>query len=122
MQEAATRYLAVLAFTGLNSESHESLKADVKNDCVRNNMNSLPQTYERLMEMAGGYETQDRSSQDPRGVGMALINTAGQGRGDPGSGGRGDCAGRGGRRDLAIKKRRARTRTNPTSKKGSSQM
>ena len=60
MQEAATRYLAALAFTGLNSESHESLKADVKNDCVRNNMNSLPQTYERLMEMAGGYETQDR--------------------------------------------------------------
>ena len=33
------------------------------------------------MEMAGGYETRDRPRRDPRGAGMALINTADQGQG-----------------------------------------
>ena len=47
--------------------------------------------------MAGGYETRDRPRRDPHGAGVALINTAGRGRGGPGRGGRGDNAGRGGR-------------------------
>ena len=49
------------------------------------------------MEMAGDYETRYRPSQDPQGAGVALINTAGQGWGDRGHGGRGNCAGRGSR-------------------------
>ena len=69
-QEAVTRYLAALAFTGLNSERHTSLKADVKHNWVQNNVDSLPRTYERLIEMAGGYETRDRPRRDPRGAGL----------------------------------------------------
>ena len=49
MEEAAKRYLAALAFTGLNSDQHKQLKADVRHDWVRNNTDSLPRTYERLM-------------------------------------------------------------------------
>ena len=60
MEEAAERYLVALAFTGLNSEGHTQLKADVKHDWVRNKTGSLPHTYERLMEVPGGYETRDR--------------------------------------------------------------
>merc|ERR1712194_333183 len=95
MEGAAKRYLAALAFTGLNSDRHKQLKADVRHDWVRNNTDSLPRTYERLMEMAGGYEKRDRPRQDPRGAGVALINTAGRGRGEQGRGGRGGGAGRG---------------------------
>ena len=65
MEEAATRYLAALAFTGLNSERHKQLKAGVKRDWVPNNTDSLTHTYERLMKMAGGYETIDRPRRDP---------------------------------------------------------
>ena len=60
MKEAAKRYLAALIFTGLNSEQHKQLKIDVKHDWVHNNTDNLPRTYERLMEMAGGYKTRDR--------------------------------------------------------------
>ena len=81
MEEAAKRYLAALAFTRLNSKRHTQLKADVKYDWVRNNMDSLPRIYERLTEMAGGYKTRDRPRRDPRGAGVALINTASRGRG-----------------------------------------
>ena len=44
MQDAAKRYLAAPAFTGLNSGRHKSLKADVKHEWVRNNVDSLPRT------------------------------------------------------------------------------
>ena len=97
MEEAAKRYLTALTFTGLNSERHKQLKADVKHDWVQNNTGSLPRTHERLMEMAGGYETRDRPRRDPQGAGMSLINTAGRDQGEPCSGGRGNRAGRGGR-------------------------
>ena len=39
MEETVKRYLAALAFTGLDSTRHKSLKADVKHDCVHNNAN-----------------------------------------------------------------------------------
>ena len=65
MEEATKRYLAALVFTGSNSKRHKSMKAGVKHNWVRNNVDSLPRTYERLMEMAGGYETSDRPHQDP---------------------------------------------------------
>ena len=55
---------------------------------------SLLRTYERLMEMSGSYNTRDRPRRDPRSTGVALLNTAGQGRGDQGRGARGNCAGR----------------------------
>ena len=42
MEEATKRYIAALAFTGLNSERHKSLKADVKHNWARNNVDSLP--------------------------------------------------------------------------------
>ena len=45
MKEIAKRYLAALAFTGLNNERHKQLKADVKHDWVQNNTDSLPRTY-----------------------------------------------------------------------------
>ena len=77
MEEAAKRYLAALAFTGPSSKRHTQLKADMKHELVQNNMGSLPRTYERLMEIAGGYGTRDRPHRDPRGAGVALINTAG---------------------------------------------
>ena len=113
MEEAAKRYLAALAFTGLDSTRHKSLKADVKHDWVRNNVDSLPRTYERLMEMAGGYETRDRPRRDPQRAGVALINTAGQGRGDPGRGGRGDRAGRGGCGGRGDQDKRNKSKGNP---------
>ena len=58
--------MGALAFTGLNSERRRSLKADVKHEWVRNNIYSLSRTYERLMEMVGGYTTRDRPCRDPR--------------------------------------------------------
>ena len=48
MEEAAKRYLAALAFTGLNSERHKQLKADVRHDWVQNNTDSLPRTLQAL--------------------------------------------------------------------------
>ena len=79
MEEATKRYLTVLAFTRLNSERHTSLKADVKHNWVRKNVDSLPRTYKRLIVMVGGYKTRDRPRRDPRGTGVALINTADRG-------------------------------------------
>ena len=49
------------------------------------------------MEMAGGYEKRDRPRRDPRGAGLALMNTDGRGRGEPGHGGCGAGVGRGAR-------------------------
>ena len=74
MEEAVKGYLASLAFTGLNSERQKQLKTDVRHDWMRNNADSLQRTYERLMEMAGGYEKRDRPRQDPRGAGVALYS------------------------------------------------
>ena len=49
VKEVAKRYLTALAFTGLNSKRHTSLKADVKHDWVQNNVDSLSRMYECLM-------------------------------------------------------------------------
>ena len=89
MGEVLKRYLAVLVFTGLNSEKHKKLKLGVKHAWVRNNTDSLPMLYERLMEMTGEYEgTRDRPRKDPRNPGVAFMNAQSRG-----TGGRGDCAG-----------------------------
>ena len=80
MEEADKRYLVALVFTGLNSEKHKKLKSDVKHDCVRNNTDSLPRSYKRLMEIVGGYEeTRDHSRHGSKSPGLALMNTDGQG-------------------------------------------
>jgi hypothetical protein len=95
MEEAVKRYLAALAFTGLNSKRHKQLKANVNHNWVRNNTDSLPHTYERLMEMVDGYKTRDRPHRDPQGAGVTLINTTGRCWGEPGRCGRGNGARRG---------------------------
>ena len=56
VEGAFKRYLVVLVFNGLNSKKHKKTKSDVKHVWVQNNSNSLPSTYERLMEITGGYK------------------------------------------------------------------
>ena len=65
------------------------------------------------MEIPGGYKTRDRPRQDPRGAGGALINTAGQGRGDPGRGGRGARAGRRGHGGRGGQEKRIKSKDDP---------
>ena len=83
-------------------------------------MDSLSRTYKRLIEMLGGYDTRDRPRSDPRGGGVALINTAGRGRGDQGQGARGNGVGPETKGNMATKKRKTRTRKMRTSKRGDS--
>ena len=98
MQDATKTYLTALAFTDLNSERHKNLKTEVKHNWVRNNVDSLPRTYECLLEIEGGYRSaRYKPRRDPRSPGMVFVNTTSRGRGDKGCEGRDDRAGRGGR-------------------------
>ena len=79
MYEAAKIYLAALAFNGLNSNIHKNIKADVKHGWVRNDVDSLTRTYNRVIKVNGGYKgTQDRPHRNPKSPGVALRHTTGQ--------------------------------------------
>ena len=88
MEEGSKRYLAPLAFNDLDCKKHKKLKADMKHDWVRNKTDSLPRSYEQLMEITGGYKVVcDRPRRKPKRPGVALISTNDQDYGQEGQGG-----------------------------------